>query len=117
MKRLFPNDSITTTKSFAFNLLAYAGQSEDPILLRELEMDTMKSLWYSPPTSRRFGEGTVAESVSFGGWTVGWRDQELKVIVASVSPDRMGPYRTSNEVPVLTPGSGVKGSPTRSNGI
>lgn len=85
MKRLYPKSSITVTKSYAFNIMAYAAQSEDPIILQELEMESLKKLVYIPPTSRRYGSGVVAESVDLGGWTVGWRDEELKVIVASVS--------------------------------
>lgn len=84
MRRLYPNSSVTVTKAYAFNLLAYAGQNEDPIIMQELEMESLKKLVYIPPASRRYGSGLVAESVDLGGWTVGWRDQELKVIVASV---------------------------------
>lgn len=86
MKRLYPNSTVTVTKSRTFNLLAYANQSEDPIILKELEMEGLKGLWYFPPTSRRYATGTVAQSMELGGWQVSWRDEELKVIVASVCP-------------------------------
>jgi hypothetical protein len=67
-------------------LFAYANQApaEDPILVRELEMDTLKKVNYIPPMSRRFGKGVVVESVALAGWKVGWRDTELEVIVTSV---------------------------------
>lgn len=67
LKRIYSNSSITVTTSGAFNLLAYAGQTEDPILMRELEMDSLKRLVYIPPASRRYGSGVVAESIEFGG--------------------------------------------------
>lgn len=85
MKNLYPNSSITVTSDYRFNILAYAAQAEDPILLREMEMEGLKKVVFIPPASRRFGKGVVAESVSLAGWTVGWRDTEFKVIVSSVS--------------------------------
>jgi hypothetical protein len=86
MKNLFPNSSITVTSDHRFSPLAYAGQQEDPILIQELEMEGLKKLYYFPPTSRRYGQGVVVNEVSLGGWTVGWRDVEMKVVFASVSP-------------------------------
>lgn len=88
MKKLYPNSSITVTSDYRFNLLAYAGQQEDPILVQELEMEGLKKLHYYPPLSRRYGKGVVANEVSLGGWTVGWRDVEFKVIFTSVSPSQ-----------------------------
>lgn len=106
MKELYPNSTVTVTRSGAFNILGYAGQSEDPIILRELEMESMKKLVYLPPASRRFGSGIVAESIDIGGWQVGWRDEELQVIVASVRISSIsGP---ASELTI--PNSGPRGS-------
>jgi hypothetical protein len=85
MKNLFPNSSITVTSDFRFQPLAYAAQQEDPILIQEMEMESLKKLHYYPPLSRRYGKGVVASEVSLGGWTIGWRDVEFKVIFTSVS--------------------------------
>jgi hypothetical protein len=85
MKNLFPNSSITVTSDFRFQPLAYAAQQEDPILIQEMEMEGLKKLHYYPPLSRRYGKGVVASEVSLGGWTIGWRDVEFKVIFTSVS--------------------------------
>jgi hypothetical protein len=85
MKNLFPNSSITVTSDFRFQPLAYAAQQDDPILIQEMEMEGLKKLHYYPPLSRRYGKGVVASEVSLGGWTIGWRDVEFKVIFTSVS--------------------------------
>jgi len=85
MKNLFPNSSITVTSDFRFQPLAYAAQQEDPILIQEMKMEGLKKLHYYPPLSRRYGKGVVASEVSLGGWTIGWRDVEFKVIFTSVS--------------------------------
>jgi len=73
------------TSDFRFQPLAYAAQQEDPILIQEMEMEGLKKLHYYPPLSRRYGKGVVASEVSLGGWTIGWRDVEFKVIFTSVS--------------------------------
>jgi hypothetical protein len=85
MKNLFPNSSITVTSDFRFQPLAYAAQQEDPILIQEMEMEGLKKLDYYLPLSRRYGKGVVASEISLGGWTIGWRDVEFKVIFTSVS--------------------------------
>jgi len=85
MKNLFPNSSITVTSDHRFNILAYAGQTEDPVLIQEMEMEGLKKLYYFPSRSRRYGQGTVASEVSLGGWNVGWRDAEFKVVFTSAS--------------------------------
>jgi hypothetical protein len=85
MKNLFLNSSITVTSDFRCQPLAYAAQQEDPILIQEMEMEGLKKLHYYPPLSRRYGKGVVASEVSLGGWTIGWRDVEFKVIFTSVS--------------------------------
>jgi hypothetical protein len=90
MKNLYPNSSITVTSDYRFNILAYAAQAEDPVLLREMDMEGLKKVVFIPPASRRYGKGVVAESVSVAGWNVGWRDSEFKVIVTSVSNRRQG---------------------------
>lgn len=90
MKNIYPNSSITVTSDYRFNILAYAAQAEDPILLQEMEMEGLKKVVFIPPASRRFGKGGVAESVSLAGWTVGWRDTEFKVIVTSVRIRQQG---------------------------
>jgi hypothetical protein len=85
MKNLYPNSSITVTSDHRFNILAYAAQTEDPVLIQEMEMEGLKKLYYYPPTSRRYGQGAVISEVSLGGWNVGWRDEEFKVVFTSVS--------------------------------
>jgi hypothetical protein len=98
------------TSDYHFNILGYAGQSEDPILLREMEMEGLKKVVFIPPASRRFGTGFVAESVSLAGWHVGWRDTEFKVIVTSVSISEGGLYNAHwNSGPrvILGPSSGT----------
>jgi hypothetical protein len=95
ISRLFPNSTLTVTQDFNFNLLGFAASNPDKIVIRELEdLESLKKVSFIPPRRRREGEngGSLVQGVILGGWRVGWGDQEVVAIVASVSQSEVG-YR------------------------
>ncbi|ORY30982.1 P-loop containing nucleoside triphosphate hydrolase protein, partial [Naematelia encephala] len=82
---LYSNTSVTVTTDYQFDLLRFAAQSDETILVRELDdIKALKQIIFSIPARRRDGDGAIGEAVVFAGYQVAWREHEFKVIFATV---------------------------------
>ena len=120
---MYPNSTVTVTQDYRFNLLQFARENSDQVLIRPLDdLEMIKRVVYLPALRRRDGDGFVAESLVFGGYTVAWGEHEMTAIVASVSLhsfliSMICTFILSIWETKADGDSGKKGSSTKPNGI
>lgn len=82
----FPKQHVVTTQDWQFNLLRFADNKPDEVLVKELDdIESIKRAVYGRPRNRK-DPGLLLEQMVFGGWQVARGNDEFTVILATVSP-------------------------------